>query len=114
MKKLLICVLWSFSANSMTDKGTIGSDKVETPNEVIYRLNGSGCPLDRLPQCPYNCKNYYIAMMVDSIKNLIVDLYNDNLIDLETMENQLKALQTERTAEIFKEILEHIQKLKDE
>ncbi len=115
MKKLLFILLFSFNVKAMSD-GTCGSVKSsdwKSPNDQLAKLNGAFCP-DRLPHCPYKCQSYYVRMLIDSIKTLIEDLYLDNMIDLETMERQLKALQTERSVEIFKEIFDHIKKLKDE
>ena len=94
--------------------GAIKSSDWNSPNDTIARLNGSSCPLDRIPECPFKCKSYYVSMLVESIKKLIEEMYYDNLIDLETMECQLTQLKTERTAEIFAELLEHIKNLKGE
>lgn len=122
MKKLLLILLFSFNLKGMAD-GTCGSIKSSdwnSPNDVIARLNGvDGRDLPKIDsfcpdQCPYRCNSYFVRVLIDSIKTLIEDLYRDNLIDLETMEYQLKALQTERSVEIFKEIFDHIKKLKDE
>lgn len=122
MKKLLFALLLVSNCQGMSD-GTCGSIKSsdwQSPNDVIARLNGidgrnlpkvdSFCP----DNCPYKCSSYFVRTLIDSIKTLIEDLYRDNMIDLETMEYQLKALQTEHSVEIFKEIFDHIKKLKDE
>src|SRR5579862_7881516 len=122
MKKLLLSLLFVVNCNAMSDGtcGVVKSSDWNSPNDVIARLNGvdgrglpqvdSFCP----EKCPYKCNSYFVRTLIDSIKTLIEDLYKDNMIDLETMEAQLKSLQTERSVEIFKEIFDHIQKLKDE
>jgi len=133
MKKLLFSLLFVVNCQAMSDVsgealaktdgkcGSVKSSDWNSPNDTIARLNGAYV-LDKLPKidsfcpdiCPYRCNSYFIKSLIDSIKILIEDLYRDNLIDLYTMEYQLKALQTERSVEIFKEILDHIKKLKDE
>jgi hypothetical protein len=102
------------SSQAMTDGtcGAVKSSDWNSPNDYIARLNGACMPFSG-PQCPYRCKQYYMNMLMESIKKLVEDLYAENLIDLETMEKEILSLKNEKNAEMIDQVLEKIKNLKE-
>jgi hypothetical protein len=116
MKLLLFFMFFVVHCNGMADVscGSVKSPDWNSPNDQIARLNGSGCPLDRLPDCPFKCKSYYVQNMIECMKNMIVALYAENLIDLETLEREILSLRNEKNAEAMNQVLEKINQLKEQ
>jgi len=114
MKKLLMCLLFVVNCNAMTDGtcGTVSSSDWNSPNDIIAKLNGV-CKVPHSEECPYKCKTFYAHLMIESIRQLVEDLYNDNLVDLEIMEREILSLKNERNAEMIDQILEKIKDLKE-
>jgi hypothetical protein len=112
-KLLLLTSLFVSSASGMTDGacGSVKSSDWNSPNDVIARLNGA-CKISH-EDCPYKCKTFYTHLMVESMKQLIEDLYNDNMIDLEIMEKELLSLINEKNADMINQVIEKIQSLKE-
>jgi hypothetical protein len=125
MKKLLFSLLFVVNCNAMSDGtcGAIKSSDWNSPNDTIARLNGvsgealakrDACKIDEHADCPFRCKTYYAHVMIEAIKQLVEDLYNDNMIDIETMEREILSLRNEKNADMINQVLEKIQNLKGE
>lgn len=114
MKKLLFSLLFVVNCNAMSDGtcGAIKSSDWNSPNDTIARLNGA-CKIDEYLECPFRCKTFYAHVMIEAIKQLVEDLYNDNMIDIETMEREILSLKNEKNAEMIDQVLDKIQSLKD-
>ncbi|HWY34843.1 MAG TPA: hypothetical protein VNX68_09360 [Nitrosopumilaceae archaeon] len=114
MKKLLFSLLFVVNCNAMSDGscGSVKSSDWNSPNDRIARLNGA-CKIDNHADCPFKCKTYYAHVMIEAIKQLVEDLYNENMIDIETMEREILSLRNEKNAEMINQVLDKIQNLKE-
>ncbi len=115
---LFLLLRLTMNMNAMSDAtcASIKSSDWNSPNDYIAKLNGACLPSvtpPTVPQCENRCKQYYVNMLIDSMKKLIEDLYCDNLIDLETMEREILSLRNEKNAEMIDQVLEKIKNLKE-
>ncbi len=120
IKLLFFFILFFFNSRTVSngDCGTIGSNKPETPNEIIHRLNGA----DLTSRYEYikksnNDENIKLViscseMMQEFLESMIEELYKDKALSLDDFEAELDRIKYDSNETFVHAMRNKIEKLR--